>query len=423
MPMAVGLASLALLVGGVGAWSVRTEIAGAVVAPGTIELESNRQVVQHPEGGVVGAILVKDGAVVEAGEVLVRFDNTLLASEFAIVDSQLDEIGARSAMHAAERDDAEAVVFPPELLALAAERPDLARQLEAQRDLFAAQRDTDSRALEQIAEQQAQIENVIKGTEAQLAGLRIQQELVAEERADAETLLEKGLIQLSRVLALRREDARLIGEIGRIESEIARSRGQIAALEIEKLKLGTARREQAIGTLRDLQFQEIELRERALSLRERLGRMEVRAPVPGVVYGSRVFALKSVIQPAEPMMYIIPQDQPLVVASRIEATQIDQVFVGQAATMRFSAFDQRTTPELAGTITEVSADVFTDEATGYSFYRAEVLPDPGEIEKLGGLSLLPGMPVETFLGTGERTPLSYLVKPLSDYFTRAMRED
>ena len=422
MPMAVGFTSLALLVGGVGAWSVGTEIAGAVVAPGTIQLESNRQVVQHPEGGVVGAILATDGDVVEAGDVLVRFDDTLLSSELAIVEGQLHEIEARVAMLEAERDGKAAVTFPPELLARGEESPEIAAQLASQRDLFAAQTASDARALEQIAEQQAQIEDVIEGTKAQLEGMRIQQDLVAEERADAETLLEKGLIQLSRVLSLRREDARLIGEIGRLESEIARSRGQIAALEIEKLKLVTARREEAISSLRDIQFQQIELRERALSLRERLGRMEVRAPVSGVVYGSRVFALKSVIQPAETLMFIIPQDQPLVIASRVDATQVDQVFVGQPAVLRFSAFDQRTTPELAGKVVGISADVLTDEATGYSYYRAEVLPDEGEMERLGDIALLPGMPVETFLNTGERTPLSYLTKPLTDYFTRAFRE-
>ena len=274
-----------------------------------------------------------------------------------------------------------------------------------------------------MGEQRKQTENAIRGIESQLDGLKRQQELIASELADSEELLGKGLIQLSRVSSLRREDARLQGEIGRLEAEVARSRGQISALRIEELKLETSRREDAITTLRDLQFREIELTERLLALRERLQRMEVRAPQAGIVYGSRFFAVGSVVQPAEPIMYVIPQDRPLHVAARIEPVNVDQVFAGQQAQLRFTAFDQRWTPEVFGVVQRVSADALSDETTGRAYYRVEIVPREGELDKLGGQVLIPGMPVEAFIRTSDRSPMTYLTKPLADYFRRAMRED
>ncbi|MBM9595873.1 HlyD family type I secretion periplasmic adaptor subunit [Roseitranquillus sediminis] len=423
VPVLLGLAALIVLVGGLGVWSVQARIAGAVIATGMVEVESNRQVVQHPEGGVVGEILARDGDRVEAGEVVLKFDDTLLRSELAVIDGQLHEIAARRARLVAERDASDEIDFGEDLLELAETVPAVAEQVEGQRNLFHARRDTVARETEQLAEQRREIDNEIRGIEAQLAGLRTQQELVASERADSEELLEKGLIQLSRVSSLRREDARLTGEIGKLEADIARSRGRISGLTIEELKLETTRREEAITTLRDLDFRQIELAEQRLSLRERLMRMEVRAPVSGVIYGSRVFALQSVVQPAEPIMFVIAQDQPLVVASKVEPVNVDQVYQGQDVRLRFTAFDQRWTPEIMGKVTRVSADVIEDEATGAPYFRVEVLPAEDETAKLEGQTLLPGMPVETYFQTGDRTPLAYLTKPLMDYFRRAMRGD
>lgn len=162
--------------------------------------------------------------------------------------------------------------------------------------------------------------------------------------------------------------------------------------------------------------------QRRLSSLETLSRTDLRAPVSGVVYDSRVFALQSVVSPAEPIMYIIPQDQPMVVSARIDPIHVDQVHVGQEASLRFAAFDQRMTPEVFGHVTKLSADVFTDQATGISYYQVELIPSEGEMQKLGGQTLLPGMPVEAFIKTAERSPLNYLAKPLTDYFVRAFRE-
>ena len=422
LPLTIGFVALALLIGGVGVWSLRTQIAGAVIAQGTIVVESNRQVVQHPEGGIVGEILARDGDHVKAGQLLVRLDDRLLRSELAVTDAQLLELRARRARLEAERDGREDVTFPVSLIDVAASRADALDQVNGQRALFFARRETLEGESNQIKERIAQTGNQIDGVQAQLTALQTQQTLINEELRDQESLLERGLVQQQRVSSLRREAARLAGEIGKLTADIAQHRGQIAALKIDRMRLASSRREEAIVTLRDIQYREIELSENRLNLLERLARTEILAPVDGIVYGSTVLALKSVLRAADPLMYIIPQDQPLVVSARIDAIHIDQVHIGQPATLRFTAFDQRQTPEVFGIVADVSADVFTDEATGLSYYRAEVLPNADELIKLKRQHLLPGMPVEAYLRTDDRTPLSYLTKPMTDYFARAMRE-
>ena len=421
MPLGIGFVALILLIGVIGVWSVKARIAGAVIASGMIQVENNRQVVQHPQGGVVGEILAKDGDTVAAGDVVLRLDDALLQSELSIIEGQLAEIRARKARLEAERDGLDAVMVPEALSVLAQTMPEVHNMIDGQLRLFEARNESLRREADQISEQIAQAHNQIDGTEAQLLALRTQKNLIAQELTNARSLLEKGLAQASRVSSLQREEARLSGEIGNLTATIAQLRGQIAAFDIQRLKLDTVRREEANTTLSDLQYNEIELVERRLSAVETLSRMEIRSPVSGVIYGSQVFALQAVISPAAPIMYVIPQDQPLVVSARIESINIDQIHIGQEASLRFVAFEQRTTPELFGQVSQISADVFTDEATGQSYYKAELLPNEDELLKLGGQKLLPGMPVEAFIRTAERSPLSYLVKPLTDYFNRAFR--
>ena len=422
MPLTVGFLAIGVLIGGIGVWSVNTKIAGAVIASGMIVVESNRQVVQHLEGGTVGAIGARDGDRVAAGDLLVRLDDTLLSSELSIIETQLTEIRSRRARLEAERDEADEIDFDDDLLELAVNNEIAAEQVEGQQQLFQARKETMQRELEQVGERIAQTVNQIEGTQAQLAALEIQEKLISEELADQEILFERGLVQVQRVSQLRREDARLAGELGELTSTVAQLRGQIAQFEIEKVRLETARREEAIVTLRDLQYRELEMAEQRLNLKERLSRLDVRAPVSGIVYGSTVNTVRAIIQPAEALMYVIPQDQPLVVSARVDSIHVDQIHVGQDASLRFTAFDQRLTPEIFGAVSDVSADIFQDEVTGLNYYRVELLPKEGELTKLNDQILLPGMPVEAFLKTADRTPLSYLTKPMTDYFGRALRE-
>ncbi|NNL34305.1 MAG: HlyD family type I secretion periplasmic adaptor subunit [Silicimonas sp.] len=419
LPLAVGFLALALLVGGIGLWSVETRIAGAVVADGRVMVEHNRQVVQHAEGGTVGRILARDGDSVTAGDVLLTLDDTLLRSDLSVLASQRVELAARRARLEAERDGAGDMTLGPDL---AARTSTAAEQIDGQRALFIARRDTLEKSLRQIDERIRQARNQIQGLETQRAALHRQAGLVAKERRDQQTLLDKGLAQAGRVSALEREEARLAGETGRLIAEIAALKGRIAELEIEALGRVGTRREEAIVALRDIGISELELAEQHAQLTERLSRMDVRAPVAGIVYGSLVFAEKAVVLAADPLMYIVPRDQPLIVSARVNAIDIDQVHVGQDATLRFTAFNQRKTPEIAGRVIAVSADVLDDQATGTAYYRVDLLPEAEALSKLDTTTLLPGMPVEAYLKTGERTPISYLTKPLTDYFSRALRE-
>ncbi len=421
-PLLIGSIALLVLVGVIGVWSVQARIAGAVIASGMVQVENNRQVLQHPQGGVVGELMVKDGDIVSAGEVLLRFDDTQLRSELAIIEGQLFELLARKARLQAERDGLDTLLPSDALLAEAADDPSVQDLIDGQQRLFEARADTLRQSAEQIAEQIAQAGNQINGADAQLDALETQKTLIEIELKDTRILFEKGLTPASRVSALQREQARLLGEIGNLTARVAQLRGQIADLSIQRIALTTRLREEAISTLRDQQFQEVELVQRRLSTLETLSRTDLRAPVGGVVYDSRVFALQSVVSPAEPIMYIIPQDQPMVISARIDPIHVDEVHVGQEASLRFAAFDQRMTPEVFGRVTKLSADVFTDQVTGVSYYQIELVPSEEDMLKLGGQALLPGMPVEAFIKTTDRSPLNYLTKPLADYFARAFRE-
>ncbi len=418
-----GFGTLAVLVIGLGLWATLTSISGAVVATGTLEVASSRQVVEHSEGGVVQRILVQDGDVVDAGEVLIKLDGTLMQSEYDIVEGQLFELLARHDRLIAERDEADNISFGKELIARAESDLSVQTVLAGQVGLFVARQTAQREELAQLNEQKKQVFEQIVGIEAQLVAVERQHAVVINELGNQENLLGNGLTQLSQVSALQRDEAALSGSLGELVSSIAQARGQISQIEIEILRLNSSLREEAITTLLDLQFQEVELRERRLSLRERLSRLDIRAPRSGIIYGLQVRTLRSVISPAEPILYVVPQDTYLIVTTRIAAQDIDQVEIGQAANLRFSAFDARTTPEIKGSVTNLSADIFTDETTGMSFYIAEMLPNDGEMQKLHGRELLPGMPVEVFIKTGDRSPLQYLLKPLAGYFYRAFREE
>lgn len=418
----IGGLTLAILVGGFGTWSVMANIAGAIIAPGQIEVDQNRQVVQHPDGGVVQRIAVDEGDTVESGALLIQLDPTLLLTDLAIVEGQLFELMARRALLVAERDDVEEVIFDDALLTAATTSAEIADVMAGQRRLFEARNTSIQTETEQLDRRRSQIDNQIEGITAQQVALGKQLDLIEQELADQQSLLDRGLAQASRVLSLQREQARLLGSVGELTASKAEFGGRQTEIDIEILKLTTSRREEAIARLRDTQAQELELEQQRRALRERLSRLDIRAPVGGIVYDLAIFAERSVIRPAEPVLYLVPQDRPLIITSRVNPINVDEVFVGQEVNLRFSAFDQRRTPELKGEVVSVSPDAFVDEATGASFYRVETAPQEGEIEKLSGLDLIPGMPVEAFIRTADRTPIEYFVKPLSDYFNRAFRE-
>lgn len=422
-PVILGFSTIFLMLSGLGAWSVGTRIAGAVVASGTIDVDTERQVVQHSDGGVVDEIFFRDGDHVEAGDILLRFDGTFLQSELAIVEGQLAEFFVRSARLIAERDEADEPDFSGSFSFRTVAPETFAELVEGQRHLFFERRSALEQEQQQIREQQRQIERRIEGMEAQSIALQLQRDLVSSELEDLERLLDRGLVEGARISNLLREDARLQGDIANLAAMAAEAETRIAELSIESVRLVGQVREQAITQLRDLDYSEMGLLERRLGLHERIARLDVRAPVSGTVLSSSVAAERSVVRPADPMMYIVPRDRPFQVSARIEPMDIDQVSVGQTVTLLFTAFSSKTTPEISGVVQRVSADAVRDDATGISYYRAIIVPDEVALAESDGLVLRPGMPVEAFFKTEERTPLSYLTQPLIVYFQRAFREE
>ncbi len=423
LPLLAGFLVLLVLVGGFGVWAAITQISGAVIATGRIEVDSNRQVVQHVDGGVVEEVLVEEGDTVEKGEVLLRLDPTFVTTQLTITEDRLWETSARRARLEAERDGASEVEFDEELLAAAAADPEIEDLVEGQRNLFDARAESRAAVKAQLSRRSEQIANQIDGIDAQSAAIERQAELIKEELGDQQSLLDRGLAQASRVLGLQREDARVEGTRGELAASRAEAEGSITEIDLELLATDTRLREEAITELRDIRAEELELLEQRRAALAQQDRLVVRAPVGGVVYGMTVFGAGSVVRPAEPVLYIVPQDRPLVIAARVDPLHIDNVYPGQTARLRLSAFDARSTPELEGQVVRVSADAFDDERSGAPFYRAEITLSEGERARLGDdKPLVPGMPVEAFIRTKDRTPLAYLVSPLANYFARAFRE-
>ncbi|MCV3269927.1 HlyD family type I secretion periplasmic adaptor subunit [Roseobacter sinensis] len=422
-PLILGFVGLVVLLGGFGAWAAMTQISGAVVSSGRFEVDRNRQIVQHETGGTVAEILVDEGDSVDAGDLLLKLDGAQLRSQLAIVEDQLFELMARRGRLEAERDETDAIDFEPEVMTAGQTDEDVLELIEGQRNLFNARRLSVAQEIEQLSKQSGQIRSQIVGIEAQEVSLSEQLALIEEELANQTSLLERQLTQAGTVLSLQREAARLNGQLGELAASKAQAEGRITEIDIEQLRLSTGTREEAITQLRDLRARELELMEQRNALREEIDRLNIRAPVSGIVYDMQVRTPRSVIRAAEPVLFLVPQDRPLVIAARVDLIHIDQLVAGQDVTLRLSALDQRTTPELYGSVVQISADAFEDEATGQSYYRAEIVLNEGEMEKLAeGTILIPGMPVEAYIKTGDRTPIAYLVKPMADYFARAFRE-
>ena len=478
-PLLLGFLTLSVLAAGLFGWGAFASISGAVIASGRVEVGTGDQVVEHIDGGTVGEILVRDGARIAAGEVLIRLEDAALRTEETILRGEQVELAARRNRLEAEFRGADAIAWDADLAALVQGDASVQEVLEGQQRLFEARHSSWAGQVAQLRERIGQTRRQIAGLEAQADAAARQRGFIGRELDAQRSLFEKGLTELRRLLELEREAARLDGVAGDIVARIAGARGRIAEIEIAILQLGAQRVEQAEGEARDVQARENEVRERLAGVRRRLGSMEVRAPVAGEVHGMRVFALGEVVRPGEPILNIVPADAGLKVMARLDPIHVDQVHPGQEAMLRFSAFPARTTPEYAGRVARVSADARHDERTGLSWYEVELAlgeaiePDagtgigawPGRAARtaagwlpagagawlrrnapdpVGGwlgdrpsarpgakatpghaldLALTPGMPVEVHVRTGERSPLSYLAKPLTDYFSRSLREE
>jgi membrane fusion protein, type I secretion system len=416
-----GVAAVILLTGGLGGWATTTEISGAVIAQGVVVVESDVKKVQHPTGGIVSELLVHQGSQVKAGDLLIRLDDTQTRANLAIITHNLDENAARQARDEAEREGETEITFRPDLLARMND-PQVAHAVEGERKLFEIRRSAREGQRAQLRERIAQAREEIQGAQTQYDARVRQLEWIKKELQGLHQLWDKGLVPFSRVAAQEREASRLEGERGQLLAAMAQARGKIAETELQILQVDQDMRSEVGKDLAEIRAKTAELIEKKVAAEDQLKHIDIRAPQSGLVHQLTVHTVGGVIDKGEQIMLIVPETDALMVEAKIQPEDIAEVEYGQLAWLRFSAFNQRTTPELNGTVSRVSADVSTDPKGGPTYYTIRITVSETEYAKLGGLKLVPGMPVETFVRTNPRTVMSYLIRPIHDQILRAFRE-
>jgi len=412
---------MAVLAVGVGGWASTAEISGALIAQGTVVVDSNIKKVQHPTGGVVGEVRVHDGDRVKAGDILIQLDETVTRANLAIVTKGLTELYARKARLAAERDGADTVAVPKEL-ADHIDDPDVKEALDSERKLFDLRRNARLGQKDQLQQRIKQLQEQITGLAAQQDAKAKETALIDQELAGVRDLWQRNLVQLNRLTSLERDEARIQGERGQLIAAAAEAKGKIAEIELQILQVDQDLSSDVAKELREIDSKIGEYVERKVTAEDQLKRTDIRAPQDGVVFQSTANTVGGVISAGDPIMLIVPESDKLSVEVKVEPKDIDLVAFGQPVVLRFSAFNQRTTPELNGAVSRVPADTTNDQRTGQSYYLVRISINSGEVGRLGPAKLTPGMPVEAFIQTGERTLVSYLIKPLHDQLMRSVRE-
>jgi len=421
--MIVGMVIVGFVTFGIGGWATTSELTGAVIGQGVLVVDSSVKKVQHPTGGVVGELRVREGDKVLAGDILLRLDETQTLANATIVSKSFDELVARQARLEAERDNADQITFPKLLLERTRDpASEAARAIAAEQSLFDLRRQARGGQKAQLKERSAQLQEEIKGYLGQAEAKQREVDFIHKELEGVRTLFEKKLVPMNRLTALERDTARLEGERSQLSGMTAQAKGKIAEIELQIIQIDQDLRTEVGKDLIETRSKISELAERKTAAVDQLYRIDIRAPQSGRVHQLTVHTVGGVISPGEQIMLIVPDADALAVEVKIAPRDIDQVYVGQAASMRFAAFDQKTTPEIEGEVSLVSADLVQEQRTGMSYYTARVLLNPEEVARLGNAKLLPGMPVDVFIKTPGRTALSYLIKPLRDQAERAFKE-
>ncbi|RNJ42510.1 hemolysin secretion protein D [Mesorhizobium erdmanii] len=420
--LSAGLLASVIFVGGAGVWAAVTNLSGAVVASGHFVVDSYVKKVQHPTGGVVGEILVREGDKVKAGDIVMRLDATQTRANLAIVTKRLDELAARLARLEAERDDLAEIAFPDWLLARR-DVPDVASAIHSETRLFEFRRQSREGRRAQLAERITQYEHEMEGLKAQEIAYEKGIEILQKEIAALSGLREQGIVSDQRLNSLKTQVVTFGGERGEKIAYQAQSAGRITETRLQILQIDQDLKTEVGQELREVQAQAGEYVERKVTAEDELRRIDIVAPQSGIVQQLAVHTVGGVITPADQIMLIVPEGDDLALELRITPKDIDQIQLGHKAVLRMSAFNLRSTPELNGYVSRVAADLATDEKTGMSYFLVRISVPHAELTKLKDLTLVPGMPAEAMVQTGERTALSYLVKPLSDQISRAFREE
>jgi HlyD family secretion protein len=417
-----GVIVVGVLVGGVGFWARRTELAGAVIAPGIVVVESDVKKVQHPTGGLVGELDVHDGDHVNAGDVLVRLDATQTQANLAVFSKSLDELNARMGRLDAEKSSASSISFSDELLARETSDPVVAHLLEGERKLFDLRLKAREGQKAQLRERISQLHEELKGLDEQIKAKTQEIALIQEELQGVVDLWNKHLVPFTRLTALQRDAARLDGERGELIASKASTAGKISEVELQIIQVDEDARSKAAEELSEARAKISETSERKIAAEDQLKHIDIRAPQTGRVHQLTLHTVGGVIGPGETIMLIVPDNDVLSVNAKVSPNDIDQLRGKQPVLLRFSAFSQRTTPQINGTISWISPEITKDERSGTSYYTVHVAVPQTEIDRLHGLKIVPGMPVETFIQTESRTVLTFLLKPFTDQLMRTFRE-
>lgn len=420
--MVFGTVVAVLLVFGIGGWAATAELSGAVIAPGTIVVNSDVKKVQHPTGGVVGEIMIKEGQHVKAGAPLLRLDDTVTRANLAVIQKSLDELKTRQARLTAERDDIAEVTFP-KVLRERANDPAIATLMDSELRLFNFRRVARNGNKSSIEERIAQFKQEVIGIEAQIESKTAESALIEEELVAARDLWKKKLVPLTRLTALERDATRIKGERGQLISNKAQTAGRIAEARLSILQIDRDLNSEVAMELRDIDGKLGELQEREVAAKDQLMRIELYAPQEGIIHQLVVHTVGGVVSPGEVLMLIVPSNDSLEVEAMVSPADVDQLRVGSDAMLRMSAFNQRTTPELVGKLSRIAADITIDERSGMHFYKVRVNISKTELARLSGLELLPGMPVEVFIKTEDRKVITLITKPFTDQLNRAFRQN
>ena len=408
-----------LLVAGAGGWAATAQLAGAVIAQGSVAVDQNLKSIQHRDGGIISEIAVREGDFVHAGKVLLRLEDAQTKAELSITEAQLVEITTRKARLLAERDGLSAIEFPQEL---DLDRPETRFLVNGETRLFEGNRMNRDSQKQQLELSIDQIGEEIKGLESQRASKSDEIVLVEEEHAKLKSLADQHFIERNRLYTSERDTARLQGERGEIDAAIARAKTRISEIRLQVIAIDENARTEAQRELSVVETKMSELEDRQMAISDRLSRTEIRAPISGTVNELNIHTVGGVITPAGVLVTIVPEDAKLYVQVKLDPTSIDQVSAGQVARLRLTALNQRTTPELTGTVSHVSPATTRDPESGLNYYVGAVEIPASELEKIGDSRLIPGMPVEVYVTTSERTALSYFAKPITDQFNKAFRE-
>jgi HlyD family secretion protein len=417
-----GLVIVIVLAGGVGGWAGTMTLSGALIAQGSVVVDSNVKKVQHPTGGIVGELRVRDGDRVKQGDIVVRLDDTVTRANLAIVTKGLDELGARKARLESERDGISTVPFSADLLARAAKDPDIAAIVDGERKLFEIRSTARTGQKAQLRQRIEQLNEEVRGLKAQRESKEKETKLIDREKEGVYDLWRQKLVPLTKLTELERAAVRLEGEAAQLIAQTAQTAGKISETELQIIQIDRDLSSEVAKETREIDGKIGEFVERKITAEDQLKRIEIRSPQDGMVFQSNVHTVGGVITAGDAIMLIVPDADNLTVEAKVNPQDIDQVRPGQIALLRLSAFNQRTTPEIYGTVTRISADATTDQRTGQTYYTIRIAMPGDEVAKLGEVRMVPGMPVEAFVQTGDRTMISYLVKPLHDQLMRMFRE-